>query len=215
MKRYISRAKNRLALVLLYSFLFLMLVGCIVSNLVIMLISLPFFIAGIILMFSTNRCPHCKVLDVGAAPGSWTMYILKMLGDNGFLSAIDLKPLNITIKKSNFFFIQGDAFDQENIQKLAEKGPYNAVVSDAAPSTTGNKIVDTERSIQLIESIYNTALQVLLPGGNFVFKMFQGGKEKEILDDMRKHFNAVKILKPQASRTNSFETFVIGLGKKA
>ena len=156
-----------------------------------------------------------KVLDVGAAPGSWTMYIMKMLDNSGFLSAIDLKPLSITIKNPNFFFVQGDAFDQANIQRLAEKGPYNAVVSDAAPSTTGNKIVDTERSIQLIESIYNTALQVLLPGGNFVFKMFQGGKEKEILDDMRKHFNAVKILKPQASRSNSFETFVIGLGKKA
>ena len=156
-----------------------------------------------------------RVLDVGAAPGSWTMYIMKMLGENGFLSAIDLKPLSINIRKPNFFFVQGDAFDQANIQLLAEKGPYNAVVSDAAPSTTGNKIVDTERSIQLIESIYNTALQVLTPGGNFVFKMFQGGKEKEILDDMRKHFNAVKILKPQASRTNSFETFVIGLGKKA
>ena len=155
------------------------------------------------------------MLDVGAAPGSWTMYIMKMLGENGFLSAIDLKPLSINIRKPNFFFVQGDAFDQANIQLLAEKGPYNAVVSDAAPSTTGNKIVDTERSIQLIESIYNTALQVLTPGGNFVFKMFQGGKEKEILDDMRKHFNAVKILKPQASRTNSFETFVIGLGKKA
>ena len=156
-----------------------------------------------------------KVLDVGAAPGSWTMYIMKMLGEGGFLSAIDLKPLSINIKNPNFFFVQGDAFDQENIRKLAEKGPYNAVVSDAAPSTTGNKIVDTERSIQLIESIYNTALQVLTPGGNFVFKMFQGGKEKEILDDMRKHFNAVKILKPQASRSNSFETFVIGLGKNA
>ena len=156
-----------------------------------------------------------KVLDVGAAPGSWTMYIMKMLGEGGFLSAIDLKPLSITIKNPNFFFVQGDAFDQKNIRQLAEKGPYNAVVSDAAPSTTGNKIVDTERSIQLIESIYNTALQVLTPGGNFVFKMFQGGKEKEILDDMRKHFNAVKILKPQASRSNSFETFVIGLGKKA
>ena len=155
-----------------------------------------------------------RVLDVGAAPGSWTMYIMKMLGENGFLSAIDLKPLSINIRKPNFFFVQGDAFDQANIQLLAEKGPYNAVVSDAAPSTTGNRIVDTERSIQLIESIYNTALQVLTPGGNFVFKMFQGGKEKEILDDMRKHFNAVKILKPQASRTNSFETFVIGLGKK-
>ena len=156
-----------------------------------------------------------KVLDVGAAPGSWTMYIMKMLGEDGFLSAIDLKPLSITIKNPNFFFVQGDAFEQEKIKLLAEKGPYNAVVSDAAPSTTGNKIVDTERSIQLIESIYNTALQVLTPGGNFVFKMFQGGKEKEILDDMRKHFNTVKILKPQASRSNSFETFVIGLGKKA
>lgn len=156
-----------------------------------------------------------KVLDVGAAPGSWTMYILKMLGSTGFLSAIDLKPLSITVKNPNFFFVQGDAFDPGNIKMLAEKGPYNAVVSDAAPSTTGNKIVDTERSIQLIESIYSTALQVLTPGGNFVFKMFQGGKEKEILDDMKKHFNAVKILKPQASRSNSFETFVIGLGKKA
>ena len=156
-----------------------------------------------------------KVLDVGAAPGSWTMYIMKMLGESGFLSAIDLKPLSITIKNPNFFFVQGDAFDSENIRVLAEKGPYDAVVSDAAPSTTGNKIVDTERSIQLIESIYNTALQVLTPGGNFVFKMFQGGKEKEILENMKKHFNAVKILKPQASRSNSFETFVIGLGKKA
>ena len=59
MKKYVSRAKNKLALVLLYAFLVLMLVGYILSNLVIMLISVPFFIAGIILMFSTNRCPHC------------------------------------------------------------------------------------------------------------------------------------------------------------
>ena len=59
MKKYISRAKNRLALVLLYAFLFLMLVGGIISNLVIMLISLPLLIAGVILMFSANHCPHC------------------------------------------------------------------------------------------------------------------------------------------------------------
>ena len=59
MKKYISRAKNRLALVLLYAFLFLMLVGGITSNLVIMLISLPLLIAGVILMFSVNHCPHC------------------------------------------------------------------------------------------------------------------------------------------------------------
>ncbi len=155
-----------------------------------------------------------RVLDVGAAPGSWTLYVMKMLGNEGFLSSIDLKPLAVEIKNSNFFFVQGDAFDQENIRLLAEKGPYDTVLSDAAPSTTGNKIVDTERSIQLIESIYNTALQVLAPGGSFVFKMFQGGKEKELLADMKKHFNSVKILKPQATRQNSFETFVVGQGRK-
>ena len=59
MKKYISRAKNRLALVLLYFFLFLMLVGYVLSNPVIMLISVPLFIASVILMFSTNRCPYC------------------------------------------------------------------------------------------------------------------------------------------------------------
>ena len=59
MKKYISRAKNRLALVLLYLFLFLMIVGCISSNRVIMLLSVPLLIAGVILMFTTNRCPHC------------------------------------------------------------------------------------------------------------------------------------------------------------
>lgn len=155
-----------------------------------------------------------RVLDVGAAPGSWTLYVMKMLGNEGFLSSIDLKPLAVEIKNSNFFFVQGDAFDQENIRLLAEKGPYDTVLSDAAPSTTGNKIVDTERSIQLIESIYNTALQVLAPGGSFVFKMFQGGREKELLADMKKHFNSVKILKPQATRQNSFETFVVGQGRK-
>ena len=59
MKKYISRAKNRLALVLLYAFLFLILVGYISSNRVIMLISIPVWIAGVIIMFSTNRCPYC------------------------------------------------------------------------------------------------------------------------------------------------------------
>lgn len=157
---------------------------------------------------------NSRVLDVGAAPGSWTLYVMKMLGNEGFLSSIDLKPLAVEIKNSNFFFVQGDAFDQENIRLLAEKGPYDTVLSDAAPATTGNKIVDTERSIQLIESIYNTALQVLAPGGSFVFKMFQGGREKELLADMKKHFNSVKILKPQATRQNSFETFVVGQGRK-
>lgn len=155
-----------------------------------------------------------RVLDVGAAPGSWTLYVMKMLGNEGFLSSIDLKPLAVEIRNPNFFFVQGDAFDPENIKLLAEKGPYDTVLSDAAPSTTGNKIVDTERSIQLIESIYNTALQVLAPGGSFVFKMFQGGKEKELIADMKKHFNSVKILKPQATRQNSFETFVVGQGRK-
>lgn len=155
-----------------------------------------------------------RILDVGAAPGSWSMYIMKILGDTGFLSAVDLKPLSVDIKKSNFFFLQGDASLESIIAILAEKGPYDAVLSDAAPSTTGNKIVDTERSVRLIESIYNTALKLLVPGGSFLFKMFQGGKEKELMKSLKEHFSEVKIIKPEASRKNSFEIFIAGLRKK-
>lgn len=157
---------------------------------------------------------NAKILDIGAAPGSWSLYVLKELGDTGFLSSVDLLPLEIRYSGGNFFFLMGDAFSPENMEVLIEKGPYSCVLSDAAPSTTGNRTVDTERSLQLAVSVIELADRALQPGGSIVIKVFQGGGEKQLVDLLRKKYESVKAFRPEAVRKISFETYLIGTGKK-
>ena len=151
------------------------------------------------------------ILDIGAAPGSWSLYILKELKE-GFLVSVDIVPVAINHNGNNFTFLQGDAFAEETLSKIKEKGPYKTILSDAAPSTTGNRTVDTERSLQLVESVINLAEKTLLQGGNLVVKLFQGGGEKKITERMKKLFNSVKIFKPNTVRKISFEIYLIGTG---
>ena len=151
------------------------------------------------------------ILDIGAAPGSWSLYILKEL-KGGFLVAVDLIPLKIDNKEKNFVFLQGDAFAEETLSIIKEKGPYKTILSDAAPSTTGNRTVDTERSLQLVESVIDLAEKTLAGGGCLVVKIFQGGGEKKIIERMKKMFTTVKIIKPEAARKISFEIYLIGTG---
>ncbi|MCL2791872.1 MAG: RlmE family RNA methyltransferase [Spirochaetaceae bacterium] len=151
------------------------------------------------------------VLDIGAAPGSWSLYILKEL-KGGFLVSVDIIMMDIGYKGDNFAFLQGDAFAEEMLTKIKEKGPYKTVLSDAAPSTTGNRTVDTERSLQLVESVIDLAEKTLSQGGNLVVKIFQGGGEKQITERMKKMFKSVKIFKPDAVKKISFETYLIGTG---
>ena len=155
-----------------------------------------------------------RILDIGAAPGSWSLYVLKELRA-GSLVSVDLMHMDINYKGNNFVFLQGDAFAEETAAKIKENGPYNTILSDAAPSTTGNRTVDTERSLQLVESVINLSEKMLLQGGNLVVKIFQGGGEKKIIERMKKMFNSVKIFKPDAVRKISFETYLIGCGKNA
>ncbi|MCL2705173.1 MAG: RlmE family RNA methyltransferase [Spirochaetaceae bacterium] len=151
------------------------------------------------------------ILDIGAAPGSWSLYVLKEL-KGGFLVSVDIVPMEINYKGSNFIFLQGDAFAEETLAKIKEKGPYKTILSDAAPSTTGNRTVDTERSLQLVESVIALAENMLCQGGNLVIKIFQGGGEKKIMEQMKKMFKNVKTFKPDAVRKISFETYLIGTG---
>jgi len=151
------------------------------------------------------------ILDIGAAPGSWSLYILKEL-KSGFLVSVDIVPMEINYKGDNFTFLQGDAFSEETLTIIKEKGPYKTILSDAAPSTTGNRTVDTERSLQLVESVIALAEKTLSPGGSLVVKIFQGGGEKKVMEQMKKMFKAVKIFKPDAVRKISFETYLIGTG---
>jgi 23S rRNA (uridine2552-2'-O)-methyltransferase len=160
-----------------------------------------------------------KILDLGAAPGSWSLYTLRRMAGRGVLVAADLVPLSRQYDKGlfageNFFFVQGDITEQELEASLLSRGPYCLVMSDAAPATTGNRLVDTLRSLVLAEKVLHYAETALVPGGCLVVKVFQGEGAPELLQRIRKLFKAGKSFKPQACRGGSFETYYIGLGKK-
>ena len=87
-----------------------------------------------------------RILDVGAAPGSWSLYVLRNTGPGAVLAAVDLKPLAAAGEDPRFHFIQGDFFAPENLEAFLGWGPYDTILSDAAPATTGNRTVDTSRS---------------------------------------------------------------------
>ena len=154
-----------------------------------------------------------SVLDVGAAPGSWTLFALRTLGKGGHVTAVDLKPLSIkTPPGANLRFRQGDVFTPESAEFLAAGGPYGCILSDAAPATSGNRLVDTRKSFDLVMRVIDLAEEHLAIGGNLVVKIFQGGDENEVLDRIRSLFSETKTFKPKAVRSESMETYVIGKG---
>lgn len=150
------------------------------------------------------------VLDLGAAPGSWSARLLELTG--GPVVSVDLQHIE-RIERSGrrATVIQGDFTDDAVIERLLELGPYDVVLSDAAPATTGNRSVDTAGSAALVESALALCERVLRPGGNAAFKLFQGGDEQRLIVDMRQRFQTAKQLKPKASRDESFEVFLVGL----
>ena len=177
-----------------------------------------------------------KVLDLGAAPGSWSLYILRKIGHavepvagpaletsprlvESSLVSVDLAPLSRVydqglFDRKDFVFIRGDFTLGEIREAILSRGPYNLLVSDAAPATTGNRSVDTSRSLELAETALDYAGAVLARGGNLVIKVFQGGETANLLKAMRDLFETAKSFKPEACRTGSFETYFLGLGKK-
>ena len=158
--------------------------------------------------------PGLRVLDIGAAPGSWSLWALKRLNGSGFLSAVDLQPLGISPSYPNFFFIRGDLYDDAVKAAIAERGPYDLVLSDAAPATSGNRGLDTDRSEAIVEAVLGYADDMLKPGGSVVAKLFIGGGQRELLDRMKASYASARAFKPEACRTVSFETYLIGLEKK-
>ena len=152
-----------------------------------------------------------KVLDIGAAPGSWSMFAAET-AKSGSVVAVDLKELELPKGYGNITAFQGDAFSDEIRRRIEPLGPYDVLLSDAAPATSGNRTVDTARSQGLAEQCIDLAFQVLKPGGNLVVKVFQGGDEKELIDTLRRHWTSVKPFKPSSSRKESFEIFLVALG---
>lgn len=154
-----------------------------------------------------------RVLDVGAAPGSWSQWAYRQIGPSGFLAAVDLQDLRFNPPADSFFFIKGDIYDEEVRSTLTGYGPYDLIMSDAAPATSGHKGVDTDRSEALVETILDYADQMLKPGAAVLAKIFIGGGQKSIMDRMRKSYKTVRAFKPEACRSVSFETYLIGQGR--
>ncbi len=155
-----------------------------------------------------------RALDLGSAPGSWTAFLLRKLGASGRVVSCDLNPLSDSVRGDGLTFLRGDLNDAGIRGKIMSLGPYDLVVCDAAPLTTGNRTVDTARSEQLVETAVWYAENALRQGGNFAVKFFQNGDQQRFLKKMRELFSSAKGFKPKASRSESFEVYLIGISKK-
>jgi len=161
---------------------------------------------------------RARVLDLGAAPGSWSLYVLRKTRGSVFLAAADLSPLSRQydgdlFNGDNFCFVQGDITDPAVRDSILAQGPYHLIISDAAPATMGNRFIDTTRSLELAEAVAAYAESALISGGNLVIKVFQGGDVSALLKHLKTLFKNAKSYKPEACRSESFETYYLGLGK--
>ncbi|MDO5537275.1 MAG: RlmE family RNA methyltransferase [Desulfovibrionaceae bacterium] len=157
-----------------------------------------------------------RVLDLGAAPGSWSLGAAERVGSTGLVLGCDIQPARTEFPPQVSFMLE-DVFDRsaEFEARLDEIGPFDVVMSDMAPSTTGNKFTDQCRSLDLAKEAFEVALARLKPGGSFVVKIFMGPDVQELLEPMRKAFASVKTFKPKSSRAESKETFFVGLGLRS
>ncbi|MGP1587757.1 MAG: SAM-dependent methyltransferase [Treponemataceae bacterium] len=155
-----------------------------------------------------------RILDLGSSPGSWTVFALKTLNGTGHVTSIDLNPLAKDVKSENLTFIQGDLYDPAVRAMALNEGAYDTLICDAAPPTTGNRVIDTARSTSLAELAIFYAQEMLVSGGNFVVKIFQGGEQQKLLKQIGEIFASARGFKPEACRNESFETYLIGLNKK-
>jgi 23S rRNA (uridine2552-2'-O)-methyltransferase len=149
------------------------------------------------------------VIDLGAAPGSWSEYAAELVGKSGKVIAADILPMQ-TIP--NVTFLQGDVTDKnvmDQLFALLDGKKADVVISDMAPNMSGIKDVDQARSGYLAEMAFNFALRVLKSDGSLLMKTFQSGDFNNILAFLRSKFGEVKVIKPEASRARSKEVFLL------
>ncbi len=157
-------------------------------------------------LFKTGQ----KVLDLGAAPGSWLQYCAKVVGPKGLVVGVDISPIE-HLKLPNLKIIQHDIFSPQLLKSLPQS--FEVILSDAAPATSGISLTDSSRSLQLAEQAYKIAQQKLVPGGNFCTKIFMSPEAEIFFQQIKKSFLRCHRFKPHASRLNSKEIYFIGLKK--
>lgn len=159
--------------------------------------------------------PGISVVDLGAAPGSWSQLVRKRLGDSGRVLAMDILPMQ---GLAGVEFLQGDFRETEVLQQLEallDGQKVDLVLSDMAPNMSGVALADQIRSMDLAELALDFSRQWLKPGGSFLIKLFQGAGFDDYLRSLRSDFTKVTMRKPKASRARSREVYALAVGLKA
>ncbi|MBW1712832.1 MAG: RlmE family RNA methyltransferase [Deltaproteobacteria bacterium] len=157
--------------------------------------------------------PGFKVLDLGASPGSWSQYSAQRVGPRGKVLAVDLKPP--AKKISGVTWLLGDVTQLSADGTLSQEKPFDVVLSDLAPKTTGHKTVDAARSQLLAEAAFNLAAEVLKPKGRALVKVFMGQDFPDLVNQIRGQFKRSRSVKPRASLKQSRETYLLAWEPKS
>jgi 23S rRNA (uridine2552-2'-O)-methyltransferase len=149
------------------------------------------------------------VLDLGAAPGGWSQVAAKFVGSSGKVIASDILPID---KINGVAFLQGDFTEQsvyDNLLNMTDGNKVNVVLSDMAPNMSGQLSVDQPKSMYLADLAIDMATKTLEINGNFIVKVFQGDGFDDYLQNARKAFKKVSVIKPKASRPRSKEVYLL------
>jgi len=150
-----------------------------------------------------------KVLDLGAAPGGWSQVAAKLVGSQGKVIASDILPIELI---DGVDFLQGDFTEQsvyDDLLVMTDGAKVYVVLSDMAPNMSGQLSVDQPKSMYLAELAIEMAIKTLNPGGSFVVKVFQGDGFDVFVQNAKKAFKKVSVIKPKASRPRSKEVYLL------
>lgn len=158
--------------------------------------------------------PGMTVVDLGAAPGGWSQYVVSRVGLNGRVIACDLLPMDPI---AGVDFLQGDFRDEAVLNILMNRvgeTKIDVVMSDMAPNMSGQPAVDIPRAMYLAELALDMCRKGLAPNGSFIVKVFQGKGFENYLKTVKSLFKTVKIRKPEASRARSREVYIVATGRR-
>lgn len=153
--------------------------------------------------------PGMVCVDLGAAPGGWSQYVVSRLNDRATVLAVDLLPIDALPQVD---FIQGDFTEDAVLDDMLERldgRTADLVMSDMAPNISGTRAVDQPRAMYLAELALDLSRKVLKPSGSFICKLFQGEGSDAFIADARTSFKRVRVMKPAASRPASREVYLV------
>ena len=158
-----------------------------------------------------------RVLDLGCHPGSWSLYTASIVGPRGVVVGVDLQATDIPGQKDHaeIHWLCYDVFEDALIMALRKHWPgFHVLISDMAPRTTGSRFSDHQHSLRLVRRVLEIAALLLHERGSLYCKVFQGEDFPEFFQQCKPLFDSVKVVKPQSSRRESREVFVLCRGFK-